>query len=164
MKSTIFTAAVVLLSLTSAFSQEGNFKIGAYGGLPVADIKELSTFNLGADVAYRFRLSELFEVGGLAGYSHFFGDSGEDEFGSYEVSDFQFLPVAASGRFIESSFFAGADIGYAIGINDGNEGAFYYRPHIGYNFGNLGVLASYAGMTRDNFEVASVNLGIEFQL
>lgn len=164
MKTTILTVAVAILSLTSAFSQQGNFTIGVNGGIPVGDIEEFTTFNLGADVAYRFAISEQFEIGGLAAYSHFFGDSGEDDFGSWEVDDVQFLPVAASGRFIASSFFAGADVGYAIGINEGNEGAFYYRPHLGYNFGNFGVLASYSGISRDNFTISSVNVGIEFKL
>lgn len=164
MKTTILTAAIALLSVTSAFSQEGNFTIGVNGGIPVGDAEELSTFNLGADVAYRFAFAEQFELGGVAAYSHFFGDSGEEGDVSWEVDDFQFLPLAASARFNASNFFAGADVGYALGINEDNEGGFYYRPHVGFNLGNIGILGSYAGISRDGFTVATVNLGVEIKL
>lgn len=164
MKTTILSAAVAILSLTSAFSQQGNFTIGVNGGIPVGDVEEFATFNIGADAAYRFGLNEQFELGGLVAYSHFFGDSGEEGDISWEVEDFQFLPLAASARYKAGSFFAGGDIGYAVGINEGNEGGFYYRPHAGYNLGKLSVLASYSGISRDNFTVATVGLGIEFKL
>lgn len=164
MKKSILVAAFAIFGFTSVQAQEGTFSIGVNGGIPVGDIEEFTTFNLGADVAYRFGLGEQFEVGALAAYSHFFGDSGEEGDMEWEVDDIQFLPLAASARFKAASFFAGADVGYAIGINDGNEGGFYYRPHAGYNFGKLGVLASYSGISRDDFTVATLNLGIEFKL
>ena len=160
----ILLSAIALITMSVAHSQEGNFSIGINGGIPVGDIDEFATFNLGGEAAYRFDLSEQFQLGAVAGYSHFFGDSGEDEFGSWEVEDLQFLPLAASARVNVSTFFVGADVGYALGINDGNEGAFYYKPHVGLNFGQLGVLASYSGISRDNFIVSSVNLGIEYKL
>lgn len=160
----ILLSAIALITMSVAHSQEGNFTIGVNGGLPVGDIEEFATFNLGGEAAYRFNVSEQFQVGALAGFSYFFGDSGEDEFGSWEVEDFQFLPLAASARLNVDSFFVGADLGYALGINEGNEGGFYYKPHVGLNFGQVGVVASYTGISRDAFTVSSVNLGVEFKL
>ncbi len=150
------------MTMTIAHSQQGNLSIGINGGIPVGDIEEFSTFNLGAEVAYRFDVSEQFKLGGVAAFSNFFGDSGEDEFGSWDVDDIQFLPLAATARFNISKFFAGADVGYAVGINDGNEGGFYYRPLLGINFGKIGALASYSGISRDQFTVATVNIGLEY--
>lgn len=164
MKTTVLAAAMTILSIASGYSQEGNFTVGINGGIPVGDLEEFTTFNLGADLAYRFEVAEQFEIGGLVGYSHFFGDSGGDDDLSWEVDDVQFLPVAASARFKMNSFFAGADIGYAIGINEGNDGGFYYRPHAGYNFGRIGVLASYSGISIEESTASSLNLGIEFRL
>ncbi|MCY2687614.1 hypothetical protein [Salinimicrobium sp. TH3] len=164
MKKLFLSAVVTLFTMSAVYSQQGNFSIGINGGIPVGDIEEFATFNLGGEVAYRFGISEQFEAGALVGYSHFFGDSGEDEFGSWEVEDFQFLPLAASARFNMESFFAGADVGYAVGVNEDNEGGFYYKPHVGMNFGKIGVLASYSGISRDSFTVSSVNLGIEYKL
>lgn len=164
MKKSILIAVIAFVGITSAFGQEGNLKIGLNGGIPVGDIEEFASFKLGADVAYRYALAESLELGGLVGYSHFFGESGEEDGFSFEVDDIQFLPVAASGRYTIESFLLGVDLGYAIGINDGNEGGFYYRPHVGYNFGKLGVVASYSGISRDSFTVSAVNLGVELAL
>lgn len=164
MKKSILFAAIAFLGFTSAYSQEGNFSIGVNAGLPMGDIEEFASFNLGADIAYRYDLAEQFELGALAAYSHFFGKTAEEGNMEWEVDDAQFLPLAASGRFKTETFFAGADIGYALGINDGNEGGFYYRPHAGYDFGNLGVLLSYSGISRDGFTVSSLNVGVEFGL
>lgn len=164
MKKSILFVAIAFLGFTSAYSQEGNFSLGVNAGIPVGDIEEFTTFSLGGDVAYRFEVVEQFRVGAVVAYSHFFGDSGEEDGTTWEVDDIQFLPLAASGRFMAESFFIGADVGYALGINDGNEGGFYYRPHAGYDFGKLGVLVSYSGISRDGFTVSAVNLGVEFKL
>lgn len=164
MKTTILLAAITLLSMHSAFSQQGNFKIGVNGGIPVGDFEEFATFQLGADVAYRLELAENFELGGVVGYSHFFGESGEEGEVSFEVDDIQFLPVAATARYNVDSFLLGADIGYAVGINDDNEGGFFYRPQVGYNFGKFGVIASYSGISRDGFTVSALTLGLEIGL
>lgn len=163
MKKILF-AVIALITMTAAHSQEGNFTIGINGGIPVGDVEEFSTFNIGGEAAYRLSVSEQFKAGALVGYSHFFGDSGEEGDISWEVEDFQFLPLAASARFNVNTFFAGADVGYAVGVNEGNEGGFYYKPLVGINFGKIGVLASYSGISRDNFTVSSVNLGVEFKL
>ena len=164
MKKSILFAAIAFLGFTTAYSQEGNFTIGVNAGLPMGDIEEFTDFNLGADIAYRYGLAEQFELGALAAYSHFFGKSGEEAGTEWEVDDLQFLPLAATGRFKTETFFAGADIGYALGINDGNEGGFYYRPHAGYDFGNFGILLSYSGISRDEITISSINVGVEFGL
>lgn len=164
MKKSILLLAMAIFGFTSTQAQQGTFSAGIDGGIPVGDVEEFTTFNLGANIGYRFALAEQFELGAVAAYSHFFGDKGEEGGVEWEVDDFQFLPLAASGRFKAADFFAGADVGYAIGINDGNEGGFYYRPHAGYDFGKLALVASYSGISRESVTVSSVNLGIEFNL
>ncbi len=163
MKKIILSIALVLITATSAFSQ-GNFKVGVNAGLPVGDLEEFTTFHLGADLAYMFGVAETIQLGPMVGYSHFFGDSGEEGPLSWEVEDIQFVPVALSGRVNLTSFFLGADLGYALGINDGNDGGFYYRPQVGFNLGKLGLVASYSGVSLDGGSANSVNLGIEFGL
>ena len=163
MKKSLFFLLIMLLAVSSVFSQS-NFKIGVNAGIPVGDVEDLATFQLGADVAYLYPVSELFSVGALAGYSHFFG---EDDVpllgGSGSVEDFSFIPIAASARFgFANSLFVGADLGYAIGVDDGNDGGLYYRPKVGYNFGPVAAIASFAGIAVDGGDVSSVNLGVEF--
>ncbi|AVR46794.1 hypothetical protein C7S20_16850 [Christiangramia fulva] len=164
MKKSVFLAVVAVMTMGLANAQKGNFSVGVSGAVPTGEIKEFTTFNLGADAAYRFNLGQKVQVGALAAYSQFFGDSGEDEFGSWEVEDIQFLPLAASARVNVKRFFAGGDLGYAVGINEGNKGGLYYKPHVGVNFGKLGVLGSYSGINRDGFTVSAVNLGLEYKI
>src|SRR5690606_25895375 len=162
MKKSLFFLFMMLFAVTSAFSQS-NFKIGINAGLPVGDVEDQATFQLGADVAYLYPVSELFSVGGLLGYSHFFGDEVVLLGANVDVDDFSFLPIAASARFgFANSLFVGADLGYAIGIDDGNDGGFYYRPKVGYSFGGVALIASFAGIAVDGGDVSSVNLGVEF--
>ncbi|MFO7721439.1 MAG: hypothetical protein R6W85_13510 [Gillisia sp.] len=162
MKKSLFILFVMLFAVTSAFSQS-NFKIGVNAGIPVGDVEDITTFQLGLDVAYLYPVSDLFSVGGLVGYSRYFGDDINTSFGTVSVDDFSFLPIAASARFgFENSLFVGADLGYAVGLDDGNDGGFYYRPKVGYSFGPVAVIASFAGIAVDGGDVSSVNLGVEF--
>src|SRR5680860_690633 len=150
---TIFT----IFGFTVAYSQS-NWKIGVNAGIPVGDVQDISSFNLGGDLAYLFDVTDVFSVGPLVGYSHFFGEN--------DFEDFSFVPLAASGRFsFSEAFFIGADLGYAIGADKGNDGGFYYRPKLGYNFGMAAIIASYSGIEVKKSGVGStfgsVNLGIE---
>jgi len=70
--------------------------------------------------------------------------------------------VAASARLGIALVFVGADLGYALGINDGNDGDFYYRPKVGINLVGLSLIASYSGISVSGGTLSSVNLGTEF--
>lgn len=155
MKKVLILFVFSFLVTTAVFSQ-GNFRFGVNAGIPVGDVEDYSSFHLGTDVAYMFNVVELLDVGPMVGYSHFFGEE--------DLDDVQFLPLAASGRFGLSSFYLGADLGYAVGLQDGNDGGFYYRPLVGYKFGKLGIAASYEGISVDGGTFSSINLGIEFGL
>ena len=163
MKKSLIVLALIMASF-SAYAQ-GSFKAGVNGGIPVGDAEEIANFQLGVDVAYMFAVADRFEVGPLVGFSHFFLDDIDTPFGSADMDDVQFLPIAGSGRFgITDSFFLGADLGYAVGISDGNDGGFYYKPQVGYDFGLIGLIASYSGVSMDGINWSSVNLGVEFGL
>lgn len=164
MKKLLLLIGLILFSFTSMQAQ-GHFKIGVNGGIPIGDADDFTTFQLGADVAYMFDVADMFQVGPLVGYSIFFGDSQTIGNVKVEIDDVQFVPVAASGRLgLTDSFFLGADLGYAIGVNDGNDGGFYYRPQVGYDFGMVGLVLSYSGVSRDGSNFSSINLGVEFGL
>ncbi len=156
---------ILLLALTfvgsSVFGQ--GFRVGVEAGIPVGDASDITTFHLGADLAYLFPTSDLFSVGGLIGFSHYFGDDFDTPLGNISVDDFSFLPIAATARFGFSDFlFVGGDLGYAIGISSDNDGGFYYRPKVGYGLGNLAIIASFSGISVSGGDVSSVNLGLEF--
>jgi len=169
MKKVLLIAALAVFGLGVSNAQEEGLKLGVTAGLPIGDAGDVSTFGIGLDVSYLWEVGDGFLVGATTGYQHFFGDSGEESFMGisykFEYDDFQFIPLAASARYYFSDeFFAGADLGYAIGLNDGNDGGFYYRPKVGYGFGNIAVHASYAGVSMDGFTFSYIGVGIEFGL
>jgi len=154
MKKLLLVVVFIIFGFAYSYAQ-GEIRIGVNAGVPLGDADDFSTFNFGADFAYLFGVADEFSVGPLVGYSHFLGEG--------DGVDFLFIPVAASGRFeFSDSFFLGADIGYAIGADDGNDGGFFYRPKLGYSFGIIGLIASYSGIEVDEGSFNSVNLGIEF--
>lgn len=164
MKKLILLMVLAVMGFTSSYSQ-GNFRFGVNAGLPIGDAADFTTFQLGTDIGYMFSLADVASVGPMVGYSHFFGDSGEEVGGvSWEVDDAQFVPIAASGRFTLLSLALGLDLGYAIGLNSGNDGGVYYRPQVGFSVGPVGLIASYQGISMDGGSFASLNLGVEFGL
>ncbi len=153
-------AAIAVFGLSAVQAQEEGFKIGVNFGLPVGDIDDVSSFNAGLDLSYMFDIVDSFQVGPSVGYSHFFLKS---EFSDFD--DIQFLPLSASARFFASEdLFFGANLGYALGIDDGNDGGFYYRPNVGYNLGPVALILSYQGVSVDGFTSSSINLGVEIGL
>lgn len=144
---------------SSSSASGGSFKVGANLALPIGDAGDVSTISIGLDAAYLFGISEQFDLGPAIGFTNAIMDSDFDY-----LDDVQFLPIAAAGRYnINSNMYVGADIGYAIGINDGNDGGFYYRPRFGYNFTDLiGVNASYTGISADGGDWSTIGIGVEF--
>ncbi len=161
MKKLLFTLSLVLIGYTSALAQSG-FTLGANIGMPVGDIEDYSDFKIGADIAYRVNVVPMVDVGGLVGYSRFFIDDVDSPFGSLETNDIEFIPIAASGRVNFALLFVGADLGYAIGLDDENDGGFFYRPLVGVKLGPVGVIGSYSGINVDGNPIGSINLGVEF--
>jgi len=145
--------------IMSSFSYGQGFKAGLNVGIPTGDVSDLYSLQVGADVAYMFEVADRLTVGPMVGYTNFFPE--DSDF----IDNAQFLPVAAAGRFgLTDSFFLGADLGYGVGITDGLDGGFYYRPQVGYDFGVIGLIASYSGVSVDGGTWSSFNLGVEFGL
>ncbi|WP_370101283.1 outer membrane beta-barrel protein [Xanthomarina gelatinilytica] len=164
----LFLTAVIAVFGFSVMNAQGGFKVGLNFALPVGDAADISSFSLGLDAAYLVEVSEKFAVGGATGFTNAFGKSETlSGFGysfDVEYDDVQFIPVAAAARFYATEkFYAGADLGYAIGIDDGNDGGFYYRPKVGYNFTDMiGANFSYTGISLDGGDWSTIGLGVEF--
>lgn len=171
MKKFVLTGAMALLGLVNVSAQEsGNFKLGAHVGLPVGDLADVSSANLGVDVAYVFPIAENFKLGVTSGYSHYFGKKTEINVLGFKlaegkVSDFGIIPLAATGQyqFGDSNVFLGLDLGYAFSTQKDTEGGFLYQPKLGYTFENKhDVSISYKGITRNDINFGSVNLGYAY--
>lgn len=142
MKKLFLTAAVAVFGLVGVNAQ---FEAGAYIGIPVADISDGYTVNIGATVGYYFPVIENLKVGGIVGYDHFILKSDFKDVGGEDAG---FIPIAASAKYnFVPNFFAGLDLGYAIGITDGaGDGGFLYRPTIGYSTSLVDIYAFYKGI------------------
>ncbi len=156
MKKIILTAAAVF-AFGFANAQSGAFKLGAHVGLPMGDIKDFSSVNLGADLAYTWSVAEGFDAGITTGYTSYLGKDGFDAVG--------FIPVAATAQFtLTNNWFIGADLGYAIGASTDNDGGFLYQPKFGYQMEKTGIYVAYKGISTDGVTASSINIGIDFKL
>ena len=165
MKKLVLIVAFALIG-SSAFGQ--GFNLGLNLGFPTGDAGDAYTFTIGVDLHYMWDVSDTFTAGVASGYSHFLGDEIDlGSFGTIDVDDAGFIPLAAAGRLsLSDSFVLGADLGYAIGVSpDGNDGGFYYRPMLGYNISDsMQITASYRGVSVDGGSIDAVTAGINFAL
>ncbi|HUH46552.1 MAG TPA: hypothetical protein VLZ54_05310 [Arenibacter sp.] len=159
MKRTILALLFVLIGI-SLYGQRG-MKIGIHGGLPLNEFKEETSIMLGLDLGYRFALGEVVDFGIMTGYIYAFPEKYHLDYG-VDLPSIQFVPLTGSVRIWPSnSFSLGVDAGQAIGINEGNEGGFYYRPTLGYLMGaQAEVNVSYTGIQLEGRSWATVSLGI----
>ena len=142
------------------------FKVGASLGLPVGEVADFSSFVLGVDAYYYFsKIDAPVEIGVTAGFRNFFGK--EVTIGSltYDAPDAQFLPIAAAARLkLFGILTGGADLGYALGINDGNDGGLYVRPVVGIDIADtIELNVSYESISNDGDTAGNLNLGILFE-
>lgn len=162
MKKTILFALVLLGGLHLSNAQE--FRAGISGGLPIGDAGDLSSFALTVDLGYFIEISEGFKAGPITGYSHSFGE--EIEIGGFtaEIDDAQFIPIGGGARYaVADALNIGADIGYALGLNEGNDGGFYLAPKLQYGVSEtIDVVGAYRTVLLDGGSWDIISLGVEF--
>lgn len=157
MKKLLFIIAIVVLSITSVNAQ--TFKIGASAGVAASDAGDISDWALGVDAYYYFTdVDAIVEIGVNAGFRNFF--MSDDAF-----EDGQFLPLAAAARLkLFGILSGGVDLGYALGINDGNDGGFYYKPVVGIDIADtIELTASFESISNDGVTWGNINVGILFE-
>jgi hypothetical protein len=142
------------------------FKGGFHGGLPVGDAGEVSKMSLGVDFVYAYGASELIDLGFSAGFTNAFIDEGKTTDLVVDGSGFnnvQFMPLAGNIRLYPTYRFSlGVDVGYAVGINQGNEGGVYYKPSLAFFLGRstTEVVLGYTGISNNgsSWDVATVGI------
>lgn len=133
---------VLVFMVTTSFSLQAqrvdrtNFRAGINAGLVVGDFSEAYSFTLGVDLYHHWGISREIDLGIATGFSNAFGETQEISGGGASVQtkfdNIQFVPLAGSFRIYPTSGFKfGADVGYALAIDDVAEGGLYYRPSIG---------------------------------
>lgn len=163
MKKIILVCFVALCS--GLMMQAQTFKVGATLGLPAADAADVSTFVLGIDAYYYFTdIDDFIEIGATAGFRNFFGDEIRVGGETFDIDDQQFLPLAAAARLkLFGIVSGGADLGYAIGLTDGLDGGFYFRPVVGIDIADaIELNASYESIS-DAATWGNFNVGVLFE-
>jgi len=162
MKKVLATFVFALLSL-GLFAQQG-MKLGIHGGLPLDEFQDQLSLVAGVDLGYRWGLSEIVDLGVMVGFVNGFPEKYDRDLFAEDLPNIQFMPLAASVRiWTSNSFSLGADVGQAIGINDGNDGGLYYRPTIGYLMGaQTEVNLSYTGIKLNDVTWTTLTLGVVY--
>ena len=174
MKKKTAILAVAFMGVTSiSFAQvqnvekgRHNFGVGLNAGVTVGDYEDLYSTNIGIDLIYLYRVYEKFILGGAKGIANYFGE--EVNFtglGAVELDDAQFIPLAGSVRFSPfKNFLAGADIGYAFGVNEDNDGGFYASPRLTYMInGSIPIFAGYRTISFNDDSLGSIQVGVGFR-
>lgn len=144
-----------------------NLRIGLNAGTVVGDASDFYSLTLGVDILHVWGLSKEIDLGFATGFSNAFGEQEIFDTGGISIEtqfdNTQFIPVAAAFRIYPSyGFKLGGDVGYAIGVNSGNEGGFYYRPMIGVDInGTTELNVSYTTVENEG-AFSSALLGILF--
>ena len=162
MKKIILVIALVL----GAFSANAQFSASLNAGLPVGDIKDASSFALSADVTYAFPTKTNVMYGISAGFINYFGKDYEVLGTQFEAESIQFAPISGSVSFLlTEKIYAGTKLGYAVGIDEGNDGGFYYKPMLSYMISeNTSLSLSYEGISNDGTNTNNIGLGFIFGL
>ena len=99
----IILSLVAVMAFGFANAQEGAFKAGVNLGLPMGDIKDSFSLNIGVDVAYTWEISDEFNAGIGFGYSHYLGktETFNYGFGVIEIKndDGGFIPVYGTAQY-----------------------------------------------------------------
>lgn len=166
MKKVLLTAAFAVAGMVGVSAQTTGIEGTVHVGIPVGSASDVSSFNLGVDLAYLHPLSNNFKLGAKVGYDHFIADSDYKDFGG---EDFGFIPLAATAKYeFGNNLFIGADLGYAFSTKDYIDGGLFWQPKFGYSGANFDVYAGYKGISIDNdhfdnTNVDAVSLGFAYK-
>lgn len=159
-------------------SVNAQFKIGGFVGAPIGDASDFYKVTVGADVYYMFgsNADAFIKFGGASGFIDYIGDDRDhldyfpnenlmkSSISSGQYDDAQFIPLAVAARInILGTLTVGPDIGYAFGINDGNDGGFYAKAIVGIDlFNRLELNAFYHAIVLDGITLGTLGAGVLF--
>lgn len=149
-----------------AMTANAQFSLGATLGLPSGDASDLTTLALGIDANYMFESDSEVGFGVASGYLTYFGDEVTILGTTVDLDNASFIPLAGAARYaVSDKFGLGADVGYALGVNEGNDGGFYYRPMVTYLISErVSLNLSYSGVSSNGATFSNIGLGVLFGL
>ena len=166
MKKVLLTAALAVAGMVGVSAQTSGVEGTVHVGIPVGNASDVSSFNLGVDLAYLHPIANNFKLGAKVGYDHFIAKSDFKDLGG---EDFGFIPLAATAKYeFSNNLFIGADLGYAFSTNKDTDGGLFWQPKFGYSGANFDVYAGYKGISInndhfDNTNVDAISLGFAYK-
>ena len=162
MKKTLLLLVMTIFT-SQIFAQEG-FKMGIQAGLPFNDFNEALSVVVGADVSYMYPLGEVLDIGPAVGFIHGFAETFQSNIVRADLKPVQFAPLSAGIRIWTSNDFSfGGNVGWALGVSEGNDGGLYYRPTIAYLMSSsVEINFSYTGIELDEATWSTLTLGIVY--
>ncbi|MGD1839723.1 MAG: hypothetical protein ACFB0B_02345 [Thermonemataceae bacterium] len=173
MKKIIFITIIafvgIIVTTEAQTIEKGSqiYGIGLNGGFVVRDFEEIYSANIGIDLFYLYAISDRIALGASTGFANYFGDEITMASGMTEdVDNAQFIPVAGSVRVSPiRNIILGADVGYAIGVNEDNEGGFYLSPRATYLINEkFPLFTGYRSIDIDGINLESIQFGIGIKL
>ncbi len=145
---------------SQAQEEDYTFAAGGVAALPVGKRGSRADFGYGAEVMYLKRVKEKFQIGGSLGYTEYSIDD------DLNFENIRFLPVAFKGAYAigDLGFGAGLDLGYAIGLNENNNGGFLYEPKVTLETSLLYISLGYRGILVSTSNLHAIQLGVAFKL
>ena len=174
MKKLFLVAIATVGFVFSGTAQETKIKVGVDAGIPMGDIKDDYSFNLGVNGAYIWEnVTEGLDVGAGLSYNMYMAK----EVDGFKGDNASFLPIYGTANYsFTENIFAGADLGYALGLApSGLDGGLYYQPKVGYKTEMYEVFLGYKaisskstvdtefGSVSATSVFASVNLGFNYK-
>ncbi|TKD57481.1 hypothetical protein [Flavobacterium sp. ASW18X] len=171
MKKRIFCFVILVSAIVAAHAQKVDrsfFKAGLQVSMPIGDAGDISNFGLGIDLQQHYGVDKILDLGFATGFINYFGktETISDDFIEVEADfpNIQYVPLAGLVRlYISKGVNFGADVGYALGLDEISEGGFYYRPTLSLGMSDTSAVEfSYTGISDDAVDWSSVNLSLVF--
>ncbi|MFV0143902.1 hypothetical protein OBJ96_06195 [Empedobacter falsenii] len=171
MKKVLLTAAFAVAGMVGVSAQTSGVEGTVHVGIPVGNASDVSSFNLGVDLAYLHPIANNFKLGAKVGYDHFIAKDYTFLGKTYEGEDFGFVPLAATAKYeFSNNLFIGGDLGYAFATKSDMDGGLFWQPKFGYSGANFDVYAGYKGIATSNnygfdkkFNADAVSLGFAYK-
>ena len=109
--------------------------IGAEFAFPTGDFGDAYDLGYGGSLQFQTPIANKLNFTATGGYLNFQGKKIDIPGGTYTAPDYGVIPLKVGARyFIAENFYAGGELGAAIGTGSGSDTRFIYTPHIGVEF------------------------------
>ncbi|WP_421944434.1 hypothetical protein [Pedobacter sp.] len=159
-KSSFLLFALLFFSgVTLKAQNTTNLSVGAEIGLPSGNFSGISAIGTGASIKLDLPVSNQFALSLNAGFMNFFGRRNQ----VLIVKDLTYIPLKAGLKYyLSEGFYAEAQLGAGLPVNQGQKTLFVWSPGVGNIFklrgkGLLDVGLRYEGWTGRNDELQFLN-------